>query len=603
MDLKNSIKDNLKNDPGDNLKSSINDSIRNALKIIPKKPGVYLFRDSSRKIIYIGKAKNLSDRVRTYFQPGDTASYPSHPISFFKDRIVSVDFIETDNETEALILESSLIKKNRPKYNVFLKDDKSYPFVAITENERFPRVFVTRNRNIKGARYFGPYVNVKNIRSVLETLRKIFLLRDCRKPKPGKIKNSVCLNYHISLCSGPCTGKVTENEYRENVEYIKMFLKGRDRKIISSLKDAMMKHSSGEEYEKALLLKKKIEQINNLLTDQKIQFSAGHSWDVLSMATEEGSDISAVSLFNYKEGELASINNFIVSNTSHSGSEEILAGFIKNFYSEIDNISSKIYLPCPIEDIQAISEWLTEIKGKRIEITVPKKGEKKGILKMVTRNAGLYFEKKKFEKSSGYSRVFKELLKLQEALALNNMPKRIECFDISNIGASFAVGSMAVFSDGSPLNSNYRHFRIKAVEGQDDFAMIAEVVSRRLRYLEKTKISIEESFYIKPDLIVIDGGKAQYNSAKKVLEEKKLTEIDVVSLAKKEEVLFCKKYPDGFKIDRSLAYMKILIRIRDEAHRFALSYHKKLREREMTKSILDGIRGIGEKKKDYILNR
>ncbi len=585
------------------------ESIKNTISILPKKPGVYLFKDSRGRIIYVGKAKTLLDRVKSYFQTGDNVAYINHPISFFTDKISSMDFIVTDNEVEALILESSLIKKNRPKYNVFLKDDKSYPYIAITEDEKFPRVFMTRNKNIKGAVYFGPYINVKNTRETLETLRRIFQIRDCKKNTPGKVKNAVCLNYHINLCSAPCTGKISEKQYRKNIEYIKMFLKKNDSSIIDRLKADMIGRSETLEFEEAADIKYRIDAINALLTDQKISFSSTDTWDIISVIKDSREDLAAISLYSYKEGELASIDNFLILNVKFSDEKEIISGFIKSHYAEMDNISSVIYIPFDIQEVAGIARWLSSMKGKKIEIKVPRQSEKKDIIKMASKNAALYLEKKKFEKSSGYSRVFKDLVKLKELMGFKNIPRRIECFDISNTGSHFAVGSMAVFSDGSPLNSNYRHFKIKSVAGQDDFAMIAEVVRRRMKYLEDSTVDIEDSFYIKPDLIVIDGGIQQYNAAKKVIAEqhflqgKKTLDIDLASIAKKEETVFCERFPDGIKPDIHKDYMKILIRIRDEAHRFALGYHRKLRGKNMTKSVLDGIKGIGYKKKSLILEK
>jgi excinuclease ABC subunit C len=411
----------------------LKEKIKNTLKVLPKKPGVYIFKDSKSRIIYVGKAKNLADRVRSYFVSSATVSYVNHPISFFKQKISSVDFIVTDNEVEALVLESNLIKKNRPKYNVYLKDDKSYPYVAITENEKFPRVFVTRNRNLKGARYYGPYTNVKDIKKTLDILRRIFLIRDCKKTRPGKIKNSACLNYHINLCSSPCTGKISEEEYKKNIEYVRLFLKGKDRKIVKDLEKEMQKLSTEKKYEEAAELKDRINSINGIFADQKILFSGEDTWDILAVAGDGEENIAVVSVYSYKIGELAAISNFIVSSAGFQAEDEIISGFIKSYYSEIDNIGSVIYIPSEIDDIESISSWLSEAKGKKILIRIPKKGDKKKISKMAEKNAELYLEKKKFEKGSGYSRVFTELVKLQKLLGLKNVPRRMECFDISNI--------------------------------------------------------------------------------------------------------------------------------------------------------------------------
>ncbi len=579
------------------------------LAVLPKKPGVYLFKDSSGKIIYVGKAKNLSDRVKTYFQHKDKLDYITHPISFFTNKIASFDYIVTENDVEALILESNLIKKNRPKYNIYLKDDKSYPFVVLTENESYPRIFITRNKNIKGAKYFGPFTNVKNLKELLVLLRKIFKIRDCNKPTPGKIKNSVCLNYHIELCSAPCVGNISEFDYRQNTELIKLLFTGKGNKIIKILKNKMAEYSAHQEYEKADSVKKQIELIDSLMIDQKIFFNltSKNSWDAVSCSFDEELKFAAVSVFSYRNNELVSVNNFLISNVVVANPSELLSAFIKDYYLEIDNISSFIHIPYRIEDKNAIEQWFKQLKGKKIEIKVPKKGPKKEVLEMATKNAVLFLEKKKFEKSSGHSKVFKELLNIKELLGLKNIPKRIECYDISNIGPNFCVGAMSVLINGSPLKSNYRHFKIKTVAGQDDFSMISEILSRRIKYLANLNLNIEESFYEKPDLIVIDGGKAQYNAAKRVLDNENIHDIDLISIAKKHEIIYCSKYPDGFLTkkfeEKHQSIARIIYKARDEAHRFAITFHRKLREKHMTNSILDGIKGIGKIKKEKILSK
>jgi len=588
------VKSDLKEEKSDFKKS---------LELLPKKPGIYIFRDKNGRVIYVGKAKNLSSRVRSYFQSRSRANNLNHPISFFTGKITSYDYIVTDNEVEALILENSLIKKNRPKYNVFLKDDKSYPFVAITESENFPRVFITRNKNIRKAKYYGPYTNVKNLRDFLEELRKIFKIRDCKKTNPGKVKNSVCLNYHIGLCAAPCIGKIAQQDYRQNIEYIKLFLRGRDKKIREILKRRMEDYSEKQEYEMAGTVKEQMDLLEKLSVSQNIFFSGENDWDVVSCFYDAKSKNAAISVFTYKSGELAAISNFMVSSLVFDDDKIIIGSFIKGYYPEIDNLSPIIYTPVKIEDSHLIEQWLSGIKTRKIRLMVSDRGEKRDISDMVSRNARLYLEKKMFEKSSGYSKVFNELVSLKKYLSLENIPRRIECYDISNIGPDFAVGSMAVFADGSPLLSNYRHFRIRNAARQDDFAMISEIITRRVKYFEKLNLNIEDSFYIKPDLIVIDGGKAQLSAAKKVLQDSNLSSIDLISIAKKQEIVFSGKFPDGFPLDRRLSFAKIILKIRDEAHRFALDYHKKLRSKYMTNSVLDGIRGIGPKKKSFILEK
>lgn len=571
--------------------------IKEILKILPRKTGIYIFKDHHDKIIYIGKAKNLSSRVKSYFQDNRTNIPYARP-SDFAGKIKSIDYVVTDNETEALILEGNLIKKNKPKYNIELKDDKSYPFVAVTIGEKFPRVFLTRDRNIKDARYFGPYTDARAVRKTLEYLRKIFQVRDCKKTKPGKGVNVPCLNYHIKLCPAPCINNISPELYRKNIDFVILFLKGKDRTIIEKLKIKMDNYSKIKEFEKAAEIKKKIEDINKLYREQKIFFPGGSKWDFISIARGDGD--SAISLFTYKSGMLAIINNFIVNNTGHLKDNEILSGFIEKYYTDIDDKPSKIFCPVDMADPVLISDWSSKKKSKKVDIIVPKIGEKKKIMEMAVRNSKLYLEKKKFEKDTGLGSVYKDLQKLKDIFGLTNLPERIECFDISNLKNSFPVGSMSVSLEGMMVTGEYRHFKIKYIKGQDDCRMINEVVARRLKYLKNGEIKRRETFYIKPDLIIIDGGKAQYNTIKRLLSEKNIDSIDIISIAKKEEVVFCDKYPEGLKLDLHDRYARILIKARDEAHRFAVNFHRRLRDKNMTGSMLDGIKGIGEKKKKYI---
>jgi excinuclease ABC subunit C len=577
--------------------SNRENKIKELLKILPKKSGVYIFKDHHDEIIYIGKAKDLSSRVRSYFQDNSNYFPYAKPLDFVK-KIKSIDYVVTDNETEALILEGNLIKKNKPKYNIDLKDDKSYPFVAVTTGEKFPRVFLTRDRNMKDARYFGPYTDARAVRKTLEYLRKIFQIRDCKKTSPGKGITTPCLNYHIKLCPAPCIENISPGQYRKNIDFIVLFLKGKDRTIIEKLKVKLDQYSKKKEFEKAAEYKNKIEDINKLYSEQKIFFPGGSKWDFISIA--RGAADSAMSLFTYRSGMLAIINNFIINNTRHLEDEEILSGFIEKYYADIDDVPSKIFCPINMVNIVLISDRLSKKRNKKINIIVPKMGEKKKIMEMVIRNSKLYLEKKKFEKDTGTGSVYRDLLKLKEIFGLTNLPGRIECFDISNLKQSFPVGSMSVSMDGKMLTDDYRHFKIKSVKGQDDCRMINEVVVRRLRYLENGKIKRGNSFYIKPDLIILDGGKAQYNTIKRLLSEKNMDGIDIISIAKKEEAVFCDRYPDGLKLDLHDRYARILIKARDEAHRFAVKFHRRLRDKNMTGSILDGIKGIGEKKKKYI---
>ncbi len=575
------------------------EKVKEYLNILPHREGVYIFKNKKDKIIYIGKAKDLNKRIRSYFQNKKNYGLQDYKTNLFFEKINKIDYIVTDSEVEALILESNLIKKNRPQYNVELKDDKSYPFIIITEKENFPRVFLTRNRNIRGAKYFGPYTNVRAARKVLEVLRKTFKIRDCKKSRPGKGKNIPCLNYHINLCSAPCVQRISREEYKENIEYVSMFLKGKDSSIRKKLLTDIKKLSKQEKFEDAAVLREKLESISKLYQSQKIVIGGENTWDVLGFSKK--GDMSAVSYFSYRNGELAVVNNFLIENVDYMEVPEIIYSFIMKYYKDINNMPSIIYIPEGIPEINSLEEWIKEEKGRKIKIKVPKSGDKKNIMEMAARNASLYIDKKRFEKDTGHSDAYKGLIKLQKILGLNNIPRRMECYDISNLGHSFPVGSMVVFEDGAPLKKNYRHFKVKEVPGQDDYRMIEEVLSRRLKYLEGASLDIENSFYIKPGLIIIDGGKGQFSTASRLLEDRGLDDIDLISIAKKEEKIFCTKYLQGIRLNLDENYMRTIIKIRDEAHRFAVSYHKKIRGKYMTASLLDSIKGIGEKKKSYIM--
>jgi len=572
-------------------------NLKKILDILPHKPGVYLFKDEKANTIYVGKAKDLNKRVRSYFTHKKDQDFGTRINQFFY-QVKKIDYIVTDSEAEALVLESSLIKKNHPRYNVDLKDDKSYPFIVITEKERYPRLFLTRNRNLKGARYFGPYTNVRPVRNVLETLRKSFKVRDCRQASPGKKNNSPCLNYHINLCSAPCIGAISEEDYRRNMDYIAMFLKGKSSIVKDRLLKQIQQHVQKQEYEQASELKNILKNIEALYQQQKIVLHDSQVWDVLGYSQQE--NMAAVSFFSYREGELAVINNFLINHIQYMSYSDIMSGFITRYYENINNMPSTIYISRQMEGREALTDWLYQQKDKKTKIKIPLKGEKRRIMDMANRNAQLYMEKKKFEKDSGHSKLYKELLKLKQILKLNAIPRHMECYDISNLGASFAVGSMVVFADGSPVKENYRHFRIRSIGGQDDYAMLDEVLSRRLSHLQGSGMDIENSFNTVPDLIIIDGGKGQYNVGRKVLVRYGLDQIDLISIAKREEVIFAKSFPEGIKLELGSPHMRIITNIRDQAHHFAVSYHRRLRSKYMVWSVLEEIKGIGPKKIKYI---
>lgn len=577
----------------------IKNDILQILNHLPGKSGVYLFKDEEDRIIYVGKAKNLNSRVRSYFKSRKSLSHTNPKAYYFSEKIDSIDYIVTDSEVEAFILEINLIKKYRPKFNSFFRDDKSYPFIAITEDDEFPQFFITRNKKIKGARYFGPYTNVSDLRETVEYIGKLFRLRDCKKAKPGKTGNTPCLNYHMKLCSGPCIGKISKDEYRENIKLIIAILSGRNKSVVAGLEKQMMDFSCSQEFEKALETKNKIDFIKGLNNEQKIYINSERSWDFIGFCLSDS--FASANIFMYRNGEFAGFSNFILESFEDLSREEILADFIIKYYENISNMPSKIYIPFQAESEKSIIEFFMKTKNKKLSIRIPQSGEKKKIMDMVLNNCRLFADKKKFEKQSNHDKTYNDLIELQKKLALSNIPRRIECYDISNLRESFAVGAMVVFKDGYPLKNNYRHFKIKTVRGQDDFAMLQEILERRLSYLKKSKISIDESFYQRPDLIIIDGGRGQLASAREVLEEKGFKKsIDLISIAKKEEIIFGDRHPEGIKLNKDTGSMRIVLRLRDEAHRFALQYHRKIRDKNMVFSFFDSVRGIGEKKKTIL---
>jgi len=585
----------------ENLEIKKND-LTSTLNNIPKKPGVYIFKDEKGQIIYIGKAKILYNRVRSYFKNYDSLKSLNPKVSYFVKKINNIEYLVTDSEVEALILELDLIKKYHPKFNVDLKDDKSYPFIAITGNDDYPRVFITRNKKIIGAKYFGPYTNVQTLREAIKFLKKIFLIRDCTKPQPGKQKNKPCLNYHIGLCSAPCIGKISKEEYKKNINYIISFLKGKDKNIIKDLENEMYKYAQDLNYEKASEIRNKINLINEVSSNQKIFISSEDSWDFVSIIKDN--DIAAASIFMYRQGELVGFNNVIISNYVSEIQEEILSDFLVRYYENINNLPSIIYIPFEINDLDVVIDYFKKVKDKKIEIKTPKTDENKKIMDLALRNCKLFLEKKNFENETNFSKAFHDIMELKEKLKLKNIPKRIECYDISNLKDTFPVGSMAVFINGIPAKEHYRHFKIKTISYQDDFKMINEILKRRLKYLKDSKLQINESFYEKPDLIIIDGGKGQFNIAKNTLNEFGLDkDIDLISLAKKEEIIFSSNFENGISFETNKNFMRIIIKIRDEAHRFAIEFHKKLRDSNMIKSFLDNIKGIGDKKKQYIFEK
>ncbi len=567
------------------------------IKQIPHNPGVYLMKDINNKIIYVGKAKDLKNRVSSYFNKTNK----DIKTSVLVKKVKSIDFIVTRNELEALILESNLIKKHLPKYNVLLKDDKRYPFIQITIKEDYPRVLIVRERKNDGNLYFGPYTNVKYMRETLKLIHRIFPVRKCNKILNIKYKGKdiffkpvgkPCLNYQIKQCVAPCQGKVAPEEYKKIIDDIVLFLKGENNTLIQHLEERMKVFSENMEFEKAAEVRDKIFAIKKVMERQNIVTNRFNSQDVISVKNKE--DIFNITILFIRDGKIMGKNNFIIKEELYKSKEYILKEFIKQYYISPSFLPEEIIIPIPLQEKELIESLIREKKGENIIIRVYNNEVEQKLMEMAEENATIELSNYLADKEIRDNR--KAILQLQKSLNLKRIPHIIEGFDISNIQGKLAVGSMVRFEDGIPIKNEYRKFKIKSVEGIDDFKMIYEVVFRRYKRILNEKKSF-------PDLILIDGGKGQLSSAIEALNSLGIKNQPIISLAKKEELIFFPYKKEPLKLPRNSRALKLLQRVRDEAHRFAISFHKRLREKEFLKSELDSIKGIGNKIKVKIFEK
>ncbi len=557
--------------------------LQEKLELIPSKPGVYLMKDSRGKILYIGRSVSLSHRVRSYFSPHNTGK-----VKRLVSRIADIEFIVTDSEVEAIILEANLIKENQPRYNVLLKDDKSYPYIKLTVKDLFPQAFLTRSPKEDGSKYYGPYTNVRAARETLRLLHKLFPLRHCQKKLNGTERMKPCLNYYIKRCLGPCTGEISPDEYQEMVKEVGLFLDGKREKLIKKLRKRMMKAAEDYEFERAAVLRDRIRDIERISQEQKLASFSKDDQDIIAKA-EEGNEACVMNFF-IREGRMIGKEHFFLTGVEEEAEGEILTSFLKQYYLHSSYIPSEIIIEHEIEDKEAIEKWLSTKRGKKVKISVPKRGKKLKLVEMVKRNAQITFDSSQQKK-----RVLEEAIALlKDQLGIDREPHLIEAFDISNIQGRQAVGSMVVFEEGVPKKSAYRRFKIRTVEGVDDYAMMREVIERRYRRLLKGE---EE-----PDLILIDGGKGQLSAAREILTKLELAYLPTIGLAKKEEHIFISAKEEPIILPRSSQALHLLQRVRDEAHRFALSYHRKLRTKSERGSIFENIPGIGEKRRRMLLD-
>ncbi|EHK2427648.1 excinuclease ABC subunit UvrC [Clostridium perfringens] len=576
------------------------------LKILPDKPGVYIMKNSLGEVIYVGKAKVLKNRVRQYFQ---NSKNHSEKVRAMVKNIAEFEYIVTDSEMEALILECNLIKKYSPRYNIALKDDKFYPFIKITTNEDFPRVYVTRNFAKDGNRYFGPYTNGTAVYEVMGLIKKLFPLRTCKKAiVEGGEPTRACLNYHINLCKAPCAGYISKAEYWEMIDEIISILDGTDTSIIKKLKVEMEKAAEELEFEKAAKIRDRILAIELIREKQKMFTVKEGDEDFIDLYTDEKDGCAQV--FFVREGKVTGREHFMIENISDDPVKEVISSFIASFYGGTAQIPKTIYVPEEIEDQELIEKFLTEKRGSKVWIKVPKKGDKKNLLDMVRNNAKIMLDQFK-EKMVEEKELNKSALtELADVLGLDSLPARIEAYDISNIQGVDSVGTMVVFENGKAKNSDYRRFKIKSVKGPNDYESMREILSRRFSHGLEEVNKIKErnleyskgKFCIFPDLIMMDGGKGQVNIALEVLKDFGI-EIPVCGLVKDDKhrtrgIIFNN---EEILIRRGSGLMNLITRVQDEVHRYAITYHRSLRDKRTLHSILEDIPRIGEKRRRNLL--
>ena len=576
--------------------------IQEELKKLPMKPGVYLMKDAYGNIIYVGKAIKLRNRVRQYFRK---STNHSSKIKKMVTMIKSFEYIVTDSELEALILECNLIKKHRPKYNTLLKDDKSYPYIKVTVNEKYPRIIYARELRKDKAKYFGPYTNTKGARDTIEVITKIWKIRTCNKNLPKDIgKNRPCLNYHINKCYAPCQNNINEQEYRKLITEILEFLNGKYDKVINVLKEKMEKAAEELDFEKAAEYRDHLASVESIACKQKIINASMEDQDVIAFA--KAHDEALVQVYFVRNGKLIGREHFHIDGVEELQRREVMTEFVKQFYSGTPFIPKEVILQEDIDEANIINTWLSSKKGQKVYIKVPQKGEKHKLVELAAQNAILTFEQFGEKMRKEDMRTKGAVREIADILGMDNEVSRLEAYDISNIHGFESVGSMVVFEDGKPKRSDYRKFRIKSVKGPDDYRSMEEVLTRRFNHalkeqkeilLKKQDIS-SGKFTKLPDLILMDGGKGQVNIALKVLNEIGLS-IPVCGMVKDDKHRTRGIFYNNieYNIDKNTEGFKLITRIQDEAHRFAIEYHRKLRTKNAIQSILDDIEGIGPKRR------
>lgn len=568
-----------------------NFNIQEELKKLPGKPGVYLMHDEKDAIIYVGKAISLKNRVRQYFQ---SSRNKGAKIEQMVTHISRFEYIVTDSELEALVLECNLIKEHRPKYNTMLMDDKSYPFIKVTVNEPFPRVMLARQMKKDKAKYFGPYTSAGAVKDTIELIRKLYHIRSCNRSLPKDIgKERPCLNYHIHQCQAPCQGYISQEEYRKSIDEVVRFLNGHYDLVLKELEEKMMAASDSLEFEKAIEYRELLTSVQKVAQKQKITDTAGDDRDIIAMASE-GED-AVVQVFFIRSGRLIGRDHFYLKSAENDTEGEILSSFIKQFYAGTPYIPAELMLPEEIEDQDIIEEWLTARRERRVHLRIPKKGTKEKLVELAQKNAQMVLKNDRERLKREEGRTIGAVKELEKILGLKGII-RMEAYDISNTNGFDSVGSMIVYEHGKPKRNDYRKFKIKTVQGPDDYASMNEVLTRRFGHglREQQEESETRGFQIFPDLIMMDGGRGQVNIALEVLEKLHL-HIPVCGMVKDDNHRTRGLYFNNTElpIDRNSECFRLITRIQDEAHRFAITFHRQLRSKGQVHSVLDDIPGVG----------
>ena len=566
------------------------------LKGLPAKPGVYLFRDARDEVLYVGKAKSLRSRVRSYFRAGDAR----RGLEQLGARVERIEVIVTSSEAEALHLEQNLIRRHRPPFNVRLRDDKSYPYIAVTVEDDYPRVMFTRERHRRGTVYFGPYANAKKVRETLDVLNRVFRYRPCEGPQPGRHSGIPCLDYHIDRCAAPCVGYISKADYRAIVDGVVEFLSGETRPILRELESKMQEAAEAQRFEEAARYRNRLFAVRHLAERQAADKRAIGTIDVIGVATD--GQRGAVQIFPLRGGRLVDRHSFHLENVAGQDVPALLEAFVIEYYGSAPAVPPQIVVPPDGGETDALEEFLTELRGSRVEVRPAAAGEKRRLQELATQNAELALQQDAAESERRRLRRVEALEELREALNLESLPLRIECFDISTIQGESPVGSMVVFQDAVPKKAHYRKFGIRGSEGQDDFAMMAEVVTRRFaRAASVTADEYDEGFAAVPNLVVIDGGKGQLSAALAAMRQFDLPRVAVIALAKREEEVFLPDRADPIVLDRGSPGLQLLQRIRDEAHRVRARLPPAAAGSTARESILDALPGVGPARRRALL--